>query len=117
MTFAEQNEVKSVHSFNVSLNGKSQMCRKEQIVPRIGKQNALARSKHIQMHCSNILKKEAWQAKLLAFYYYLYYRLPQGEPIALESGLSQSAFDLFSINFFSVIMFCTKGTVKLWNAN
>lgn len=79
-----KSKVKSVPSFNVSLNGKSQMCKKEQIVPRIGKQKALARSKHIQMHCSNILKKEAWQADLLAFYYYLYYRCPQGEPIVLE---------------------------------
>lgn len=87
------------------------MCRKEQIVPRTGKQKALARSKHIQMHCSNILKKEAWQAKFLAFYYYLDYRCPQGDPIAL--GLSQSAFDLLSANFFSIIMFCTTGTVKI----
>lgn len=60
------------------------MFRKEQIVPRIGKQKALARSKHIQMHCSNILKKEAWQAELLAFYYYLYYHHPPGDPVALE---------------------------------
>lgn len=36
------------------------------------------------MHCSNILKKEAWQAELLAFYYYLYYYRRQGDPIALE---------------------------------
>lgn len=88
------------------------MCRKEQIVPIIGKQKTLARSKHIQMHYSNILEKETWQEELLAFYY-LYHHHPQGDLVAPELLRPvPEHLDLLSTSLFSKIMFCKKGTVK-----